>query len=64
MISAAYMVGICQFRDEFMDFEQGLHYEIQPIDAPLVIAAGSHERYEYKFMEGWTVLPTCISREK
>lgn len=63
MISAAYMAVHSTFRKEFRAAD-GDHSEIQPIDAPAVIAAGSHEHYDYQTTNGWTVLPTCVEREK
>lgn len=64
MLTAPYLASSCAFRREFRSFGFEDHSEIQPIDAPMNIAAGSHEHYDYLYADGWTVLPTSFSRDE
>ena len=57
MITAAYMAAKYHFQPEFIGSEQ-----IQPIDAPDCVCAGSWERVAYQFHEGYAPLPSVIGR--
>ena len=62
MLTAAFLASQPAFRPEFKVSSYIEHSEIQPIDAPENMAAGSHEHYDYVTTDGWAVLPTAFSR--
>lgn len=66
MLTASYMFPDYEFRPEYLHLTDSLvgHVGIDPIDAPRVIATGSHYSAKGYCTGSWFALPTCIHREK
>lgn len=62
MITAAFMASIIDFRPEFIPPMWDFHSEIQPIDAPEIIPAGSHVYQKFSIIEGGCSLPSSAQR--
>ena len=66
MLTAPYLANHHEFRPEFRtslsDCGMGLAVDVQPIDAPTTICAGSNRRIQSMSGEFYYDLPTTISR--